>query len=78
MKFLKYSGSVINVKELRKIELNNDSVIIYFYETPFWYLELENNQRLSPFFYLIVKCLSDKECLICDLDDLKRDKNYLF
>lgn len=77
-KFVKYSGSVVNIKELRDIEIENDAVILTFYEMPFWYLELEDTKNLPTFFYLIVKFLADKDSIICDLDDLKKDKNYLF
>ncbi len=77
-KFVKYNGSVINIKEMKDIELISDAVVFSFYGHSYWYLEMKNKDRLPKLFFLIIRCLNDKESLLCDLDDLMEDKNYVF
>jgi len=78
MKFIKYSNTVFNVKEIQSINLKEDSIVINFYENIFWYLEMKKKERLPMYFYLICNDLDCKDNLICDLDHLKIDKHYLF
>ena len=80
-KFIRYNCSVVNVKELKDIELESDAIIFNFYSAQgnsFWYVEMQNKEKLPLLFSYVIQFFKQQETLFCDLDDLMKEKNQLF